>query len=84
MPQLFIPVLALLVLRCASPEARPATPEPAAVQASERADRSAYAELEVMSDQTPYRELDIPHVPWSFGVSYRGREDGALRHALGS
>ena len=65
-----VPSLALLVLQGTATDADLAPLDRA--PSTEPPHGSAYAELAVARDGSPYAELEVPRVPWSHGVTYRG------------
>ena len=70
MSSLSVPSLALLVLQSTASTV-PSTKVSDAPGESPR-HGSAYVELAATGDSSPYAEVDVPRVPWSYGQSYRG------------
>jgi hypothetical protein len=71
MSSISVPSLALLVLQGTAPNAGLGPLHGPDASSAEARQGSAYAELAVR-DGSPYAEIDVPRVPWSHGVSYRG------------
>jgi hypothetical protein len=70
MSSLSVPSLALLVLQGTASN----VPSTGVGDAPGEIPRhgSAYVELAATRDTSPYAEVEVPRVPWSYGQSYRG------------
>ena len=79
MPQLSAPALAFLVMNNALPDAGLSSEADTEQRVRPPRDLSAYSEVSVSKEFSPYGEFEVPRVPWSHGVSYRGMSALDLR-----